>query len=144
MPLLNLGQNALSKEAHDKVFGLLGILPREIGSRWERYVNYEIPIKQSFVAFTKAIIEYTCTFDVILARPYDQAMKPSWATDWTLMSDRVNLSHDWTTYDYSNFEKAYPDLREMVDTSHELRADGNDSSQLAQFSFCDQSLLSTY
>ncbi|KAF2187568.1 hypothetical protein K469DRAFT_685478 [Zopfia rhizophila CBS 207.26] len=53
------------------------------------------------------------------------------------------LNHDWTTYDYNNFEKAYPDLRKMVDTFHELRADGTDSSQQAQFSFCDQSLLLT-
>ncbi|KAF2187569.1 HET-domain-containing protein, partial [Zopfia rhizophila CBS 207.26] len=59
MPLLNLGQNALSREAHDKVFGLLGILPKEIGSKMEQYVNYEIPTNQLFVTFTKAIIEYT-------------------------------------------------------------------------------------
>ncbi|PSN65403.1 HET-domain-containing protein [Corynespora cassiicola Philippines] len=140
LPLLNLGQNALSSKPHDKVFGLLGILPEEIGSAMDKYRSYRIPATDLFVAFTRAIIEYTGTLDVILTRNYEQKGIPSWAIDWTLQSDRVSFVHDWTTYGYDHFVTAYPNLREMVDIPYHARADGHKTSS---FKICDKTLLLT-
>jgi hypothetical protein len=100
LPLLTLAQNAQATKPHDKVYGLLGLMPDAIRSQMEPYIKYELPIDTVFAAFSRAVIEITKDLDVIFAKSFEQTMTPSWVTDWTLQFDRAGLPHDWLLYSY--------------------------------------------
>jgi hypothetical protein len=54
MPMLDLGRKSLATQDSDKVYGLLGMMPRAI-ARAVR-VDYSSPARDVFVAFAKAMI----------------------------------------------------------------------------------------
>lgn len=138
MLFLNLSQNAQAKMPHDKVFGLLAIMPVTITSKMKPYVGCALPTKAVFVAFSKAIIECTGDLDVIFAKSLQQMITPSWATDWRIAPDRVSLLHDWHIYSYNQFDKAYRSLHQIINTSRESRADGGRKSR---FKILDKSSI---
>jgi len=138
MLLLNLSQNAQATMPHDKVFGLLAIMPVTIASKMEPYVGCALPTEAVFIAFSKAIIECTGDLDIIFAKSLQQTMTPSWATDWRIAPDRVSLLHDWHIYGYNQFDKAYRSLHQMIDTLRESRADGGRKSR---FEILDKSSI---
>ncbi|OCL00719.1 uncharacterized protein K441DRAFT_672365 [Cenococcum geophilum 1.58] len=123
---------------HDKVFGLLAIMPVTITSKMKPYVGCALPTKAVFVAFSKAIIECTGDLDVIFAKSLQQMITPSWATDWRIAPDRVSLLHDWHIYSYNQFDKAYRSLHQIINTSRESRADGGRKSR---FKILDKSSI---
>jgi hypothetical protein len=127
-PLFSLIQSAQAKLHHDKVFGLLAIMPKSVTSRMARYIDYNLPIEKLFVAFAKTIIEYTEDLDVIFVKNLQQTMVPSWAADWQLPPDRVSLLHEWHTYGYNQFEESYGNLNRMIEVSRQSRADGGRKS----------------
>jgi hypothetical protein len=124
LPLFNLCQNAQATVPHDKIYGLLSIMPEAIKMDMKQYTDYTLPIEAVFVAFSKAVINYTGRLDIIYSRSLRQELAPSWVTDWRLLPHRVSLLHDWHTYGYNEFESAYRNLRQMVETSRQAQADG--------------------
>lgn len=130
LPLFNLGQNALATLPHDKVFGLLAIMPKAIRSKMERYTNYNLPVESVYIAFSRAVIDFTGDLDMIYSKNLRQTMTPSWTTDWRLPPHKVSLLHDWHTYGYNQFENAYKDLNQMIEASRKARADGGRRSSV--------------
>ncbi|KAH7359696.1 heterokaryon incompatibility protein-domain-containing protein [Pyrenochaeta sp. MPI-SDFR-AT-0127] len=124
LPLFNLGQNAQATLSHDKVFGLLAIMPEAIRSSMEDYTSYRLPVEAIFIAFSKAIIDFTGDLDIIYSKSLQQTMVPSWATDWRLPPHKVSLLHDWHLYGYKHFDQAYDNLDHMIKVSRNARADG--------------------
>lgn len=138
MPLVILGQNAQAKEEVDKVYGLLGLMPKAIRTKMISYVDYELPSEMVFTALSRAIIESTGTLDAIYAKSYQQTISPSWTIDWRLPFGRAALFGDYQFYCYNNYEGAYSDLRSMVDKYRKVRAD---AGRAPTIEFADQSLL---
>jgi hypothetical protein len=118
-----MGQNAKATRAHDKIYGLLGMMPAGIRSRMELFIDYDLPLHEVFIAFTKATIACTGSLDVIFARNVRQTSQPSWATDWTLPLLRMGFPHDWDMYCYDFYDGAYPNFRATIDASEEAHAD---------------------
>ncbi|KAF2679706.1 HET-domain-containing protein [Lentithecium fluviatile CBS 122367] len=140
LPLFNLSQNATAKEQHDKVYGLLAIMPEDIRLRMKAYTGYKLPVEAVFVAFSKAVIECTGDLDVIYSNSFQQTTVPSWVTDWRFSPLRVSLLHDWHTYGYNQFNDAYTNLHYMVNTARTVRADGG---RKAAVEFLDNSTTLT-
>ncbi|KAL5404938.1 hypothetical protein PMIN06_004997 [Paraphaeosphaeria minitans] len=130
-PLLALAQSAQATKPHDNVYGLLGIVPTFIRDEMSSYIDYDLPIATVFTAFSRAIINCTEDLDVIFAKSFAQTMKPSWATDWSLAIDRATFPHDWVLYGYDQFDGAYSDLREVIESSPRYRADGGRTPQVS-------------
>lgn len=92
---LDLSRNGKSKLVHDRVFGLLAILPDVVGKHMEPFHDYRLAPKNAFVEFTKSIIETTGDLGVLCMRNFSQTIKPTWAVDWQLEQDRIYLHRDW-------------------------------------------------
>ncbi|KAJ4291035.1 hypothetical protein N0V90_010232 [Kalmusia sp. IMI 367209] len=115
-PLLTLAQSAQATRLHDNVYGLLGLAPDPICKSMESYIDYDLPVEIVFV--------------VIFAKSYSQTMDPSWATDWSLAFDRAGFPHDWELYCYDQFDGAYDNLRDVINSSCTSRADGARKSEV--------------
>ncbi|KAF2644924.1 HET-domain-containing protein [Massarina eburnea CBS 473.64] len=137
MPLLTLAQNALATKAHDKIYGILGLMPDAIRKKMEAYVDYSLPTDTVFATFSRAVIEVTGDLDIICAKNFEQSMKPTWATDWTVLFDRAGFPHDWLLYGYDQFDGAYDDLPDVIESSRRYRADGGRKSTVKPFSGSD-------
>jgi hypothetical protein len=137
---LNLSKNGRAKLIHDKVFGLLAILPPAVGLKMEPFYDYSLPSYQIFTEFTKSIIAATGDLGIICMRNQQQKMAPSWATDWQFEPDRATLLHKWQKYGYRGFNNAYPNLEEMIEAGHRLRADRSWKPDMA-IRFQGQTLL---
>ncbi|KAF2265198.1 hypothetical protein CC78DRAFT_208662 [Lojkania enalia] len=113
-PALSLAQAASVTHIYDKVFGMLGLLPKNISADMEKVleeltsVTQEIAMQQNgdimtsaeatyvgkvYTKFAKSIIRRNEDLDVIFARNtfQDQHSKlglPTWVTDWSLQPDR--------------------------------------------------------
>ena len=124
LPLLTLAQNAQATMPHDKVYGLLGLMPGAVREKMGPYIDYNLPVNTMFAAFSRAMIEVTGDLDIIFAKNFEQTMSPSWATDWRLSFDRAGLPHDWDLYCYDQFDGAYTSLPQVIDASRNARADG--------------------
>lgn len=114
--VLYLSQNAIATHSYDKVFGIMGLLPRQISQPLEPLLT-QLPsdtarsssvrektefVRTVFIKFAVSIIEATRDLDIIFARntfqKQDSHLKlPSWVTDWTLGIDRSGTvpSNDW-------------------------------------------------
>jgi hypothetical protein len=65
---LDLSRNGKSKLTHDKVFGLLAILPDAVGEYMKPFHDYTLPAKEIFVEFTKGLVAATGDLGVICKR----------------------------------------------------------------------------
>lgn len=140
-PLLVLAQSAQATKSHDNVYGLLGLTPEPIREMMKPYVNYDLPIQEVYLAFSKAIIEHTGELDGIYSKNYSQTMRPSWATDWNLAFDRAGFPHHWGLYCYDQYDGAYEDLREIILSSRITRADAGRKSRVTFQQVNDATLL---
>jgi hypothetical protein len=88
VPLLGIAMSALCSINHDKVYGILGLLPPQWSSGIT--IDYSLPEEEVFISFSKNLIRTTKDLDCIFLRNCNQTMTPTWATDWRLPADRTN------------------------------------------------------
>lgn len=135
-PILSLAQSANATDPRDKVYGLLALLPNELGSKMDlKNKNYTISTYDLCLKFSKAIIQVTNELDVIFARNFQQSSTsglrlPSWVTDWTLKPIRTtgaSNSSEWyfgVEEGYETVEEPNRMIREWNDRTSTFRSDG--------------------
>ncbi|KAF2810701.1 HET-domain-containing protein [Mytilinidion resinicola] len=99
IPVLSLGIMGIATDPRDHIYGLLGLLPKNILDRID--VDYSATANQVFADFMKIFIEETGELDAIFFRSQRQTTKPSWVTDWTQPLDRCYLFYQ-RSFDYDS------------------------------------------
>ena len=106
LPLLEVLRTCRRKftaKPHDKVFGILGVLPEEI--RRELMVDYDLSVKEVYIKVVDYILATTDRFDVIreaIHYPLHTGSMglPSWCPDWSHIPDVKSLErlNDFTPF----------------------------------------------
>jgi hypothetical protein len=82
--ILDMARKAQSLEQHDKLYGILSLLPKEVRDRIEP--NYDLPVQEIFRTFALILLENTNRLDSILSWCVFKFNHPapSWVPDWTV------------------------------------------------------------
>jgi hypothetical protein len=99
--LLEMGRRAKAKNSRDKIYGLLGLLPRALGNKI--CPDYDLSLGEVYKDFARSVLETSDELDGILSwctYAPDSGM-PSWVPDWRASSNRdrppweMNSSRRW-------------------------------------------------
>ncbi|KAF3046813.1 hypothetical protein E8E11_005536 [Didymella keratinophila] len=96
-PLLDIMRacrRKLTAKSHDKVFGILGVLPEEI--RIEFIVDYELSVKDVYISVVDFVLSTSRQLDIIRESIHfpmhtGSAGLPTWCPDWSHIPDTSSL-----------------------------------------------------
>ncbi|KAK8024469.1 Heterokaryon incompatibility protein [Apiospora rasikravindrae] len=93
---LSMTAGSQASDPHDKIYGLLGLLPQGSTLRTQFYPNYSLSAKRLFIEVAKYFLDTTKSLGVLTARPLKKNPTaasmidlPSWVPDWTVAADQM-------------------------------------------------------
>ena len=91
--ILDLGQSAQSKDPRDKVYGLLGLLPKSLRSRIQPDYSPTVSRDDVYRQMCEALLIYTGRTDSVLSWCHfcEKSSLPSWVPDWTVKFPRNHV-----------------------------------------------------
>ena len=87
--ITQLSSHASTTLPHDKIFGILGILPLTVST--EVTVDYSLSFQDVLISFTKALLKGTKDIRMIYCGSRSDKNSPSWVFDLEKPSDRAML-----------------------------------------------------
>ncbi|XXG95846.1 hypothetical protein Hte_002117 [Hypoxylon texense] len=115
LEVLRACRQKLTSEPKDKVFGVFGILPKDVR---DEFPNYSASLKEVYINVVDFILRSTGRLDVICEAIYypthtSVTTLPSWVPDWSHITQigALGLSFDFSASRNRSVEYSFPDLK---------------------------------